>query len=106
LDRAVCSLREATGTETAKKGCSAMPLCSRPNEQIRNILDLAKRLGVLADSESAGDLDLISAVRICSDCSCGEACRDWLASAPRKLKQPPSFCPDALRLARAKAALV
>lgn len=82
-----------------------MPLCSRPNEQIRNLLDLARRLGVLADSESAGDLDLVSAVRICADCSCGETCRDWLANAPRKLKQPPSFCPDALPLARAKAAL-
>lgn len=83
-----------------------MPLCSRPNGQIRNMLDLTARLGLLADDVARQPLlDLVAAIRICADCDCGETCRAWLAHAPRKLKQPPSFCPDALELARAKAAL-
>lgn len=84
-----------------------MPLCSRPNGQIRNMLDLTRRLGLLASGQAEiADLDLVAAIRVCSDCDCGETCRAWLARAPSRLKQPPSFCPDALQLARAKAALV
>ena len=85
-----------------------MPLCSRPNGQIRNMLDLTRRLGLLAAGKAdiPGDLDLMAAIRICAGCSCGEDCRLWLSRAPSTLKQPPSFCPDALQLARAKAALV
>lgn len=83
-----------------------MPLCSTPNGQIRNMLDLTKRLGLLAvGTGRMPDLDLVAAIRTCADCDCGEACRAWLARAPNTLKQPPSFCPDALQLARAKAAL-
>lgn len=82
-----------------------MPLCSRPNGQIRNMLDLTKRLGLLSVGQATmSDLDLVAAIRTCADCDCGATCRDWLAQAPSTLKQPPSFCPDALQLARAKAA--
>ena len=82
-----------------------MPLCSTPNGQIRNMLDLTKRLGLLAVGNGIADLDLVAAIRTCADCNCGETCRAWLAHAPNTLRQPPSFCPDALQLARAKAAL-
>ena len=39
-------------------------------------------------------LTFCCALRICSTCTAGDACAQWLASEPARLPGPPAFCPN------------
>jgi hypothetical protein len=70
------------------------------DRRLPNMSEMMAQLGL-----DAQDLNVGSVLRACQSCRADEVCHDWLARAPKSLKQAPSFCPNANRFAHARQML-
>jgi len=75
-------------------------------DAVRNMAAMTGKLGL--DTAPAawptGVSLLAQAVDACQRCDTAAVCGDWLARAPKTIKLPPEFCPNAPAFKRAKQA--
>ncbi len=81
-----------------------MSVIDRVDRRLSNMRMMLERLGIdlVAFSRQNQGRFLASAIPTCQDCSCDEACHDWLGRASAGLQQAPAFCPNAQLFAWAK----
>lgn len=81
-----------------------LPSSSKRAEPAANLADMAKRAGVrtVAAAWPTGLARLGEMVTACERCDAADACRDWLARAPKGIDTVPAFCPNAAGLHAAR----
>jgi uncharacterized protein DUF6455 len=69
-----------------------------------NLAMMADKLDIAAIPAAwpAGISQLAQAIETCQRCDASEVCGDWLKRAPKRVAQPPQFCPNAAVLKQAK----
>ncbi len=73
-------------------------------DHVPNMAAMTNRLGLdtVPAAWPTGVSQLALAINACQHCDAFEVCSDWLARAPKALRTPPAFCPNAPEFSRAK----
>jgi hypothetical protein len=90
-----------------RKDKPMLPLAPKTSpDRLANMTAMTEKLGLatVAAAWPAGVSQLAQAIDACQRCDTGDVCTDWLARAPKSIKLPPEFCPNAPEFKRVKQA--